>query len=116
MRFSTAAARPADAMIAALLAIVILCAQWGGLTHRIVHAGLQQQASMPGIDASAGIDKAIEHSCMLLDAAALGAGLATPSYMPGMLPGAKVLALWSAFASWDAPLFCQFLSRAPPRA
>ncbi len=103
-------------LIAALLAIVVLCAQWVGLSHRIAHAGLQQSAVSSLMQADNPFDKSAEHSCILFDAATLASGVNTPPYTAALLPGAPVLALWLAFASWDAPLRCHFSSRAPPLA
>jgi hypothetical protein len=95
--------------IAALLAMALLCAQAAGLRHAIGHAGLH--AATVHQDDGAGF----EHSCELVEAAALAPGLPTPCYSPAMLPGGPVLALWLAFASWHAPLSLAFSSRAPPR-
>ena len=55
------------------------------------------------------------HSCVEYDAAAGAAGIHAGFFSPPLIPGAQVLALWQAFASWDAPAVCHFSSRAPPR-
>lgn len=119
MRFARTIILPSRTVIAALLALAILCAQWVGVSHRIAHAGLQQpafsSAFLPDSQANESADRSAEHSCLLLDAAALSAALGTPPLTAAVLPGAPVLALWLAFASWDAPLLCHFSSRAPPR-
>ena len=55
------------------------------------------------------------HSCVAYDAAALSAGVHFDFPPLPLLPPQRVLAIWLAFASWDAPLNCHFSSRAPPR-
>ncbi|MFL9876791.1 hypothetical protein PQR63_00230 [Herbaspirillum rhizosphaerae] len=55
------------------------------------------------------------HSCVEYDAASSASGIHVHFFSPPLIPGAQVLALWQAFASWDAPLACHFFSRAPPR-
>jgi hypothetical protein len=116
MHSSTITAQFHCKTLAVLLVLVILCAQWAGFAHRISHASLQQQTSVSGIEKNVGLEKSVEHSCQLFDATALAAVLHTPPYSSVALPGVQVLALWSAFASWDAPFICHFSSRAPPRA
>lgn len=111
--------RPAKSAL--LLVLALLFAQWLGLSHRIDHAGLAQsaqqvQASQWSLQADASHDKAMEHSCALFDAASLAAVLNSPAVSLAVLPGARVLALWLAFASWDAPFLRLFSSRAPPLA
>lgn len=106
------------------LTLLVLCcllaAQWLGLGHRIAHAGWQlagpaqvakfgaadSQRQSPAIDPS--------HSCAAFDDATLPAALSTPPYVAPLLPGVAVLALWSAYASWQQPFHCHFSSRAPP--
>ncbi|QJP98874.1 hypothetical protein RB25_24890 [Herbaspirillum rubrisubalbicans] len=55
------------------------------------------------------------HSCLDYDAAALSVGVHFDFPPLPLLPPVRLLALWQAFASWDAPLNCHFSSRAPPR-
>jgi hypothetical protein len=55
------------------------------------------------------------HSCVEYDAASGASGIHVHFFSPPLIPGVQVLALWQAFASWDAPLACHFSSRAPPR-
>ncbi|ASU41606.1 hypothetical protein hmeg3_22550 [Herbaspirillum sp. meg3] len=55
------------------------------------------------------------HSCVEYDAASGASGIHVHFFSPPLVPGVQVLALWQAFASWDAPLVCHFSSRAPPR-
>jgi len=57
----------------------------------------------------------LHHSCVAYDAAALSAGVHFDFPPLPLLPPVRLLALWLAFASWDAPLNCHFHSRAPPR-
>lgn len=107
---------------ALLLVVTLLFAQWLGLAHRIEHGRpaevtQQVQVNLPALQGdSAGYDKALEHNCALFDGAALASVLHSPTVSLAILPGAKVLALWTAFASWDAPVLLHFSSRAPPRA
>jgi hypothetical protein len=54
------------------------------------------------------------HSCVEYDAAAGTAGVHVDFFAPPPMPGISVLALWQAFASWDAPFVRHFSSRAPP--
>lgn len=130
---------PVCIMVAAMLVIAMLCVQWVGMAHRIGHAdrigatrllagglpaaaGENLAASSQGRDALA--SPAFEpqsssseegHSCALLDAASLGAGIHSRPFQLSAMPGAQVLALWAAFASWQPPFACHFSSRAPPR-
>lgn len=101
------------------LVAALLFAQWLGLAHRIDHSGLQQtsgqaQGSLLTSPSDVNVDKSLDHSCALFDAAALATVLNSPAIVPAILPAAQVLALWQAFASWDAPFLCHFSSRAPP--
>lgn len=119
MSYSSAAVRRRSALSALLLALALLFAQWLGLAHRIEHAGVAQAAQQAQVDessrqADASYDKSLNHSCSLLDAAALASVLHSPAVSLAVLPGAQVLALWVAFASWDAPFLRFFCSRAPP--
>ena len=98
--------RPA---IAWMLVAALLFAQWAGLAHRIDHGPLATQAAAPdGHEPEAG------HSCVAFDAAAVADAIHLPPFNARLLTGAKVLALWAAYASWDAPLVLHFSSRAPP--
>jgi hypothetical protein len=124
--------------LALALAAMLLFSQWLGLLHGIVHAGWPEQAqASPAATFSAALfnyvdvsaDKApnpadgkhhaahekTHHSCVEYDAAAGAAGIHAGFFSPPLIPGAQVLALWQAFASWDAPAVCHFSSRAPPR-
>ena len=100
----------------------LLAAQWVGLGHRIAHAGWQlagtaQVARVAAADAerqSPTTDPTHSHSCAAFDDATLAAALSTPPYLAPLLPGAAVLALWSAYASWQQPFHCHFSSRSPP--
>jgi hypothetical protein len=126
LRLSPAQPHACTKAIAALLAIALLFAQWSGLAHSIVHAGWQNApfasvgpdrlASLgPDRLASVGKGKAdLHHSCQAFEAATIAATIHTTPLLVPALPSAQVLALWRAFASWDAPHHCNFLSRAPP--
>lgn len=107
--------------------LALLFAQWLGLAHRIDHAGLAQpaqaaqsvrlaQAGQSALQTNTDYDKSLDHSCALFDASALAAALNSPPVSLAIVPGAQVLALWVAFASWDAPFLRYFSSRAPPLA
>jgi hypothetical protein len=54
------------------------------------------------------------HSCVEYDAAAGTAGVHVDFFVAPPMPGISVLALWQAFASWDAAFVRHFSSRAPP--
>lgn len=122
----------------AVLALSLLFAQMMGFVHGIAHAGWQSGAVHSLIDESLfdyGEDHAAEaddadgkqdgqsgqhahdlhHSCAAYDAATLAAGVHVDFPPLPLLPPVRVLALWQAFVSWDAPPNCPFSSRAPPR-
>lgn len=121
----------------AVLAMSLLFAQMLGFVHGIAHAGWQPGAVHSLLDESlfdygdhdevvAGTDGGtaaqsdqhahdLHHSCAAYDAATLSAGVHFDFPPLPLLPPIRVLALWQAFASWDAPLNCHFSSRAPPR-
>ncbi|MGH8809249.1 MAG: hypothetical protein ACREX0_15355 [Noviherbaspirillum sp.] len=101
------------AAIVLLLTIALLCAQWSGIMHRIDHAPLpHEQHAATSIDHDDDTDA--RHSCVAFDAAAVADTVHLRPYLAPLLTSAQVLALWSAFASWDAPLVRHFSSRAPP--
>lgn len=98
--------------VAFLLAAVLLFAQWSGFAHRIDHAplaGVQMQS-----DEADGHDTEPNHSCVAFDAAAVADAIHIPPFVAPLPANAHVLALWTAFNSWDAPLVRHFSSRAPP--
>jgi len=96
------------AAIAWMLVAALLFAQWAGLSHRIDHAPFMSAAAADGHDSDAG------HSCAAFDAAAVADAIHLPPFAPPLLAGTRILALWAAFASWDAPPVLHFSSRAPP--
>jgi len=98
----------------ALLVLALLCAQWAGLHHRIEHAGLQHQSALQTHDAEDDHQQELKHSCILFDGISLADSSPMPPVALPLMPGTRILALWRAFASWDAPLLCHFSSRAPP--
>ena len=126
---------------ALLLSLALLFSQFLGLLHGIAHAGwppITGQSATTSfnaalfnyVDADASDDGDADdnaagkqgaehqkhhHSCVEYDAASGAAGIHVHFFSPALIPGAQVLALWQAFASWDAPLVCHFSSRAPPR-
>jgi hypothetical protein len=101
-----------------ILTLAMVFAHWQGLSHRISHASQYQNAagSMLASAPDGSHQKALQHSCLAYDAATVAPALNTLSCVAGVLPGGQVLALWSAFASWDAPFTRYFSSRAPPSA
>ncbi len=124
--------------LALALAAMLLFSQWLGLLHGIAHAGWPEQAHASSVASfnaalfnyvdvgaanSASSDdgkhhaahEKSHHSCVEYDAAAGAAGIHAGFFSPPLIPGTQVLALWQAFASWDAPAVCHFSSRAPPR-
>ena len=120
MRFFRPFPKLINAPIFLLLVAALLLAQWVGLHHRIVHAGgihgphasLQEHQPAPQNN---GIDDR-DHSCAAFDAATLADSVSTVPFLTLLLPSTHAMALWLAFASWDAPLLCHFSSRAPPHA
>jgi hypothetical protein len=104
-------------VIAMLVATTLLCAQWAGLAHRISHAQLQQvhQYFSATSQADDGGDSNVPHSCAAFDAATVGDTVHIGPFLAPLLASARVLALWAAFVSWDAPLIPWFSSRAPPQ-
>lgn len=125
--------------VIALLAMSLLFAQMLGFVHGIAHAGwapgtvhslisdalfdegeeehAASAATADGLDSHDSLPHAhdLHHSCVAYDAAALSAGVHFDFPPLPLLPPVRMLALWLAFASWDAPLNCHFSSRAPPR-
>ena len=100
-------------VLASLLVLALLLAQWSGFNHRIIHAGVQ------GINAASDSENfrdAAHHSCVAFDAAALAATIHSALFAVPPLPNVHALVLWLAPASWRAPFSPHFLSRAPPAA
>ncbi|MBB5393676.1 MULTISPECIES: hypothetical protein [unclassified Herbaspirillum] len=119
----------------ALLVVSLLFAQGLGFLHGIAHAGWQGGAvhslvdealfdegddhrqlssAAPGDPHASTHGDDPHHSCAAYDAATLSAGMHVDFPLPPLLPPARMLALWQAFASWDAPFVRHFSSRAPP--
>lgn len=115
-RFRPLFASSSRSWLTAWLVAALLCAQWSGLHHRIEHGGLLQASAQHQADhdhAPADREDA-HHSCVLFDGLTLAdTGTLLPPQLP-LLPGTRVLALWTAYASWDAPPLCHFSPRAPP--
>lgn len=101
----------ARTVAAILLMAAMLFAQWAGLAHRVDHGPL---ASLHADAAEDSTSKADSHSCVAFDAAAVADAISLPPLATPLMAGVEVLALWTAFASWDAPLILPFSSRAPP--
>jgi hypothetical protein len=125
---------PRSFTVIAMLAMSLLFAQMLGFVHGIAHAGWAP-GTVHSLISDALFDEAeptsvstaqdahvhgphahdLHHSCVAYDAAALSAGVHFSFPPLPLLPPLRVLALWLAFSSWDAPLNCHFSSRAPPR-
>ena len=129
MRSRRQTERLSRSAIAALLTIALLFTQWLGLWHRVVHADrlTAQNVSTTTFNTTSVARKpftrsvdgsgADNHSCAAFDAATLADLLDLPHpRAKAVQPGTALLALWVAFASWDAPLAHFFSSRAPPLA
>lgn len=123
----------------AMLVMSLLFAQGMGFLHGIAHAGwpvgtvhslideslFDEGDEHPQLASTAFGDEQptqpaahsgdAHHSCAAYDAATLSAGVHFDFPLPPLLPPARMLALWQAFASWDAPFVCHFSPRAPPR-
>jgi len=100
---------------AILLAAALLLAQWSGLTHRVEHASLfSAHATAHAGSADADHVPETNHSCIALDGLAVADAIHLPPFVAPLLASIRVLALWTAFQSWNAPLVRHFSSRAPP--
>jgi hypothetical protein len=125
--FATSIAEKSGARyVAAMLVLAFLFAQWAGWQHRIEHANWEQTSSVfansyaktgqADWHASAQQYRGEKtHSCLLFDAATLACGAPSITFTLPLQTSAAILALWSAYASWDAPPLRVFSSRAPPR-
>ena len=104
--------------LAIFLIVALLAVQWMGVVHRIVHTkGWPKSQSVSTASAqtfTASWGDQVDHSCAAFDAAAVGAALTGPCLAVAIVPNTHVLALWVAFASWQAPHISHFSSRAPP--
>lgn len=108
---------------AAVLIALVLFAQWMGLKHRIEHADLIDgrhtvlHVAAQAVSADQPVEYAGDksHSCTLYDGVALADSAPPLFFLPVLQTSARILALWAAHESWDAPLLCHFSSRAPPR-
>ena len=105
-------------VIALLLTLAMVFAHWQGLAHRIAHAYQYPTAALDSAakGSAASHQKTVQHSCLAFDAATVAPALDTPPCTIAILPPVRVLALWSAYASWSAPFTPYFSSRAPPVA
>ena len=105
-------------VIALLLMLTMVFAHWQGLAHRVAHAWLLPSAALDGAASGPAVpdQKIVSHSCLAYDAATVAPALHTPPCTTQALPAARVLALWTAFDSWNAPFTPYFSSRAPPVA
>ncbi|MDQ9169082.1 hypothetical protein Q8A64_01525 [Oxalobacteraceae bacterium R-40] len=104
-------------LVALLLACSLLIAQWAGLQHRVAHAQLQSTSIVTAeVDRSAddAPDNHLFHSCVLLDASAMGASLPTGKFVPLVLSNTSLPITVLPLVSWQALFTRQFSSRAPP--
>lgn len=112
MRFFRSLTRETSVVSAVLLVMAVLFSQWAGLQHGINHSGVPfSKVAIAHVDAT---DGDVQHSCIAFDAAALADSISLAPYLAPLLTSARVLSLWSAFVSWDAPFTSHFSSRAPP--
>ncbi|HEY6774575.1 MAG TPA: hypothetical protein VI140_11425 [Oxalicibacterium sp.] len=105
----------------AVLAVLLLFAQWMGLQHSIAHADLIDGnhavfKSAKVADASGEYVGDKGHSCKLYDSATLSDSAPLPIVLPVIRTGMLVATQHISAILWDAPLLCHFSSRAPPRA
>lgn len=131
-------ARPAlRAGLVWCLVLALLCSHWQGLAHRIAHAAraLPVSEAMAGSSAadnsavdSSTVDRSADkrsagapadqpgagHACLAFDAASVGAFLCGAPFVADLVRSHGVLAAWTAFISYLAPLARHFASRAPP--
>ena len=110
-------ARIAATLLAVLLAL--LGAQWAGLQHRVAHALIAEAGDSAGGDEAAatpddGDGPDLAHSCMLFDAAALGATLHSTFLLPVCLRAVMSRLRPAQTVSWQAHPFRHFSPRAPP--
>lgn len=106
-------ATSASTVLATLLLVAVLVAQWAGMVHRIEHAlpGAASQLVQVDDDASH-----VSHSCVMFDGLCLADSLPTAQAAVLLSRAARALSPATAFASWHALLVSHFLSRAPPAA
>lgn len=108
-----------NARIVVWLALCLLFAQWLGYSHAIAHAGtkaetLISQADLSGASISSFGHQAAGNVCAALDAAALGASLHSPAFVPLLAVLSEAIADTPLPAGWRQPFTALFSSRAPP--
>ncbi|HEY8607390.1 MAG TPA: hypothetical protein VIM12_09800 [Noviherbaspirillum sp.] len=116
--------RLADCALAALLLLALLAAQWTGWQHRIAHAGFERAQVAAHAFAAIGTPDAApddtlahgDHSCLLLDAAALGTGLHAAIVSLPPAPAAARAGDMEQRPSWRPRFLAHFSPRAPPFA
>jgi hypothetical protein len=101
--------------LALLLAVALVFAQWQGLAHRIAHTQWSQAQTYHTGSTGGEKDSSFHHSCDAFDAATVGDSIHPAPFVTPVLTSTRVLALWLAFISWDAPCSPYFSSRAPPQ-
>jgi hypothetical protein len=108
---------PSTRLLALLLLCSLLAAQWIGLQHRVAHASLPYAGITHGdsdLDGKNMSDGNLFHSCLLLDANAVGASLPGCEYIPVLPRHAALPITILPLVSWQALFTRQFSSRAPP--
>ena len=110
---------PIAPWLALWLALCLMFAQWLGYTHAIAHAGakaesLISQSAQSGQSISSFDHQAASNACASLDAAALGASLHSPAFMPLLALLADTIQSTSHPAGWLQHFIALFSSRAPP--
>jgi hypothetical protein len=114
---------PTNTVIALLLAVMVLFAQWAGLTHRVAHAQLpygQQLLSQVTShvlfqDNSSSQDSgSAHHSCAIYDAATFADTVPNPVFIPALPRNTPVLTQLTAMVPRHVPFRSYFCPRAPP--
>lgn len=101
---------------AILLALALLWVNQLGFSHSILHANWENTTtSSTKQSAKYNAPDALHHSCIAFDAITLAAVLHTTPFIAALSSSIDVPHIQNASQSWDAPLICAFLSRAPPQ-
>jgi hypothetical protein len=112
---------PQHFVVAILLAMALLFAQWAGLVHSVAHAGwesgLQQRAVTSELRPIADMGgTGHHHSCLEFNAATLAASIHSVTFIPLLPPLVYVPIVEALLVSWDGLPAYYFSPRAPPSA
>ncbi len=101
-----------------MLVVCLLFAQWLGTAHAISHASLNNNGvTIEQVESAAagGWDhQPSARSCVLLDAATLGAALHTPAILAPVLAAVCLHQQTANGTDWAQTFLAYFSSRAPP--